>query len=101
MGIPMTAFATLVVGFLIFGVALQHTGGGSFFLNLAFALLGTRRGGPAKVSIFSSGLMGSMSGSVITNVLTTGVLSIPAMKKTGFKSSYAAGVEACASTGGY
>ena len=100
MGIPMTAFATLVVGFLIFGVALQHTGGGSFFLNLAFALLGTRRGGPAKVSIFSSGLMGSMSGSVITNVLTTGVLSIPAMKKTGFKSSYAAGVEACASTGG-
>ena len=99
-GIPMTAFATLVVGFLIFGVALQHTGGGSFFLNLAFALLGTRRGGPAKVSIFSSGLMGSMSGSVITNVLTTGVLSIPAMKKTGFKSSYAAGVEACASTGG-
>ncbi len=100
MGIPMTAFATLVVGFLIFGVALQHTGGGAFFLNLAFALLGTRRGGPAKVSIFSSGLMGSMSGSVITNVLTTGVLSIPAMKKTGFKSSYAAGVEACASTGG-
>ena len=70
------------------------------FLNLAFALLGTRRGGPAKVSIFSSGLMGSMSGSVITNVLTTGVLSIPAMKKTGFKSSYAAGVDACASTGG-
>ena len=52
MGIPMTAFATLVVGFLIFGVALQHTGGGSFFLNLAFALIGTRRGGPAKVSIF-------------------------------------------------
>ena len=100
MGIPMTAFATLVVGFLIFGVALQHTGGGAFFLNLAFALLGTKRGGPAKVSIFSSGLMGSMSGSVITNVLTTGVLSIPAMKKTGFKSSYAAGVEACASTGG-
>ncbi len=100
MGIPMTAFATLVVGFLIFGVALQHTGGGAFFLNLAFALLGTRRGGPAKVSIFSSGLMGSMSGSVITNVLTTGVLSIPAMKKTGFKPSYAAGVEACASTGG-
>ena len=100
MGIPMTAFSNLVVGFLIFGVALQYTGGGSFFLNLAFALLGKKRGGPAKVAIFASGLMGSMSGSVITNVLTTGVMSIPAMKKTGFSPSYAAGVEACASTGG-
>ena len=100
MGIPMNAFVNLVVGFLIFGVALQYTGGGAFFLNLAFALLGKKRGGPAKVAIFASGLMGSMSGSVITNVLTTGVMSIPAMKKTGFSPSYAAGVEACASTGG-
>lgn len=100
LGIPMTAFANLVVGFLVFGVALQHTGGGAFFLNLAFALLGRRRGGPAKVAIFSSGLMGSMSGSVITNVLTTGVMSIPAMKKVGFRPAYAGGVEACASTGG-
>jgi TRAP transporter 4TM/12TM fusion protein len=100
LGIPMTAFANLVVGFLVFGVALQYTGGGAFFLNLAFALLGKRRGGPAKVAIFSSGLMGSMSGSVITNVLTTGVMSIPAMKKVGFRPAYAGGVEACASTGG-
>jgi TRAP transporter 4TM/12TM fusion protein len=100
LGIPMTAFANLVVGFLVFGVALQYTGGGAFFLNLAFALLGRRRGGPAKVAIFASGLMGSMSGSVITNVLTTGVMSIPAMKKVGFRASYAGGVEACASTGG-
>ncbi|MGH1359316.1 MAG: TRAP transporter permease [Burkholderiaceae bacterium] len=100
LGIPMNAFANLVVGFLVFGVALQYTGGGAFFLNLAFALLGRRRGGPAKVAIFASGLMGSMSGSVITNVLTTGVMSIPAMKKVGFRPSYAAGVEACASTGG-
>ena len=100
LGIPMNAFANLVVGFLVFGVALQHTGGGAFFLNLAFALLGKRRGGPAKVAIFASGLMGSMSGSVITNVLTTGVMSIPAMKRVGFRPSYAAGVEACASTGG-
>ena len=84
LGVPFGAFATLVIGFLIFGVALQYTGGGAFFLNLAFALLGTRRGGPAKVAIFSSGLMGSMSGSVITNVLTTGVMSIPAMKQVGF-----------------
>jgi TRAP transporter 4TM/12TM fusion protein len=100
LGVPMNAFATLVIGFLIFGVALQYTGGGAFFLNIAFALLGTRRGGPAKVAIFSSGLMGSMSGSVITNVLTTGVMSIPAMKRVGFSPTYAGGVEACASTGG-
>lgn len=100
LGIPMNAFANLVVGFLIFGVALQYTGGGAFFLNLAFALLGRHRGGPAKVAIFSSGLMGSMSGSVITNVLTTGVMTIPAMKRVGFRPAYAGGVEACASTGG-
>jgi TRAP transporter 4TM/12TM fusion protein len=100
LGIPMRAFANLVVGFLVFGVALQFTGGGAFFLNLAFALLGKFRGGPAKVAIFASGLMGSMSGSVITNVLTTGVMTIPAMKRVGFRPAYAAGVEACASTGG-
>ncbi|MCB1511149.1 MAG: TRAP transporter fused permease subunit [Hyphomicrobiaceae bacterium] len=100
LGIPMNAFANLVVGFLVFGVALQYTGGGTFFLNLAFSLLGKKRGGPAKVAIFASGLMGSMSGSVITNVLTTGVMSIPAMKRVGFRGAYAGGVEACASTGG-
>ncbi|MBA1148343.1 TRAP transporter fused permease subunit [Ectothiorhodospiraceae bacterium WFHF3C12] len=100
MGIPMRAFAGLVIGFLLFGVALQHTGGGKFFINLAFSMLGHVRGGPAKVAIFSSGFMGSMSGSVITNVLTTGVLSIPAMRRVGFSRTYAGGVEACASTGG-
>ncbi|SDU37388.1 TRAP transporter permease [Halopseudomonas salegens] len=100
LGIPSQAFANLVIGFLLFGIALQRTGGGKFFIDLAFALLGKVRGGPAKVSIFSSGLMGSMSGSVVTNVLTTGPLSIPAMRKVGFSRSYAAGVETCASTGG-
>ena len=100
MGIPLQAFANLVIGFLLFGVALQQTGGGKFFINLAFALLGHVRGGPAKVAVFSSGLMGSMSGSVITNVMTTGAMSIPAMRRVGFSKSYAAGVEACASTGG-
>ena len=94
-------FATkLVFGFLIFGVSLQFTGGGPFFINLAFALLGHLRGGPAKVSIFSIGLMGSMSGGPISNVLTTGPLSIPAMRRIGFTKEYASGVEACASTGG-
>ena len=99
-GIPLRAFAQLVLGFLVFGVALQHTGGGRFFLDLAFAALGHSRGGPAKVAIFSSGLMGSVSGSVVTNVMTTGVMTIPTMRKVGFRPSYAAGVEACASTGG-
>jgi len=100
LGIPMRALANLVIGFLIFGVALQYTGGGKFFINLAFALLGHVRGGPAKVAIFASGLMGSMSGSVISNVVTTGVMTIPAMRRTGISAARAAGVEACASTGG-
>lgn len=100
LGLPFRAFANLVLGFLVFGVALQHTGGGQFFISFAYAIFGRVRGGPAKVAIFSSGLMGSMSGSVITNVLTTGQLTIPAMKKSGFSAKVSAGVEACASTGG-
>lgn len=99
-GLPFRAFADLVIGFVVFGVVLQHTGGGQFFLNLAFAILGRQRGGPAKVAIVSSGLMGSMSGSVVTNVLTTGQLTIPAMRKSGMSGAIAGGVEACASTGG-
>lgn len=99
-GIPMRAFGNLVIGFIIFGAALQYTGGGAFFNNLALSLVGNLRGGAAKVAIFASGFMGSLSGSVISNVLTTGAISIPAMKKTGFPARYAAGTEACASTGG-
>ena len=100
LGLPFRAFAQLVIGFLIFGIALQQTGGGRFFINLAFAGFGHVRGGSAKVAIVSSGLMGSMSGSVITNVLTTGQMTIPAMQKNGMEKEYAAGIEACASTGG-
>ncbi len=100
LGLPFRAFANLVIGFLIFGVALQHTGGGRFFIDLAYALFGRVRGGPAKVAIVSSGLMGSMSGSVITNVVTTGQLTIPVMKENGIRAQTAAAVEACASTGG-
>ena len=100
LGLPFRAFANLVLGFLVFGVALKCTGGGQFFIDLAFSLLGRVRGGPAKVAILSSGLMGSMSGSVVTNVLTTGQLTIPAMKRSGFNASAAGGIEACASTGG-
>ncbi|MFD1796764.1 TRAP transporter permease [Paracoccus aurantiacus] len=99
-GIPMKAFGGVVIGFIIFGAVLQHTGGGSFFNDLALGLVGRYRGGAAKVSIFGSGFMGSMSGSVISNVLTTGAVSIPAMKRTGFSANTAAATEACASTGG-
>lgn len=100
MGIPTRAFGELVIGFVMFGAVLQFTGAAQFFNNIAFALFGVVRGGPAKVSIFASGLMGSVSGSVVSNVLTTGVVTIPAMKRTGFSPAYAGGVEACASTGG-
>ena len=100
LGIPTRAFGELVIGFVMFGAVLQYTGAAHFFNNLAFALFGAVRGGPAKVSIFASGLMGSVSGSVVSNVLTTGVVTIPAMKRIGFAPAYAAGAEACASTGG-
>ena len=100
LGIPTRAFGELVIGFVMFGAVLQYTGAAQFFNNIAFALFGVVRGGPAKVAIFASGLMGSVSGSVVSNVLTTGVVTIPAMKRTGFSPAYAGGVEACASTGG-
>ena len=100
LGIPMRVFGTLIIGFIIFGVTLQTTGGGKFFIDLAFALLGGVRGGPAKVAIVASGLFGSLSGSVVTNVLTTGAMTIPAMKRAGYPGRTAAGIEACASTGG-
>lgn len=99
LGIPMRSFVNLLVGFMIFGVAMQHTGAGAFFIDIAFAALGHVRGGPAKVGVMTSALTGSMSGSVITNVLTTGSVTIPAMKRVGFRPSYAAGIEAAASTG--
>jgi TRAP transporter 4TM/12TM fusion protein len=99
LGIPIQAFADTVIGFLVFGVALMMTGAGKFFINIAFALCGTFRGGAAKVCIFASALLGMMSGSIISNVLTAGTMTIPVMKKSGFRASYAAAIEACASTG--
>lgn len=99
-GVPMRVVASLLIGFLIFGTALVVTGGGDFFMAFATALMGRHRGGPAKVAIISSGFFGSLSGSVISNVVTTGQLTIPTMKRTGYPPTYAAGIEACASTGG-
>lgn len=99
-GIPMQVVAQLVIGFVVFGAALTITGGGDFFMKFATALMGRSRGGPAKVSVLSSGILGSLSGSVISNILTTGPITIPTMKKTGYPAHYAGAVEACASTGG-
>lgn len=99
-GIPMTVVGNLLIGFMIFAVTLQHTGAGKFFLDFSMALLGQLRGGAAKVSIVASALMGSISGSVISNVLGTGSVTIPAMKRTGFSARFAGAVEACSSTGG-
>lgn len=100
LGIPMRVFGTLLVGFILFGVALQVIGAGRFFTDLAMALLGTVRGGTAKVAILASGLFGMMSGSAVSNVLATGVVTIPAMKRTGLRPEDAAAVEANASSGG-
>jgi TRAP transporter 4TM/12TM fusion protein len=99
-GVPMRVVAGLLIGFLIFGSALVITGGGEFFMTFATALMGRSRGGPAKVAILSSGFFGSLSGSVISNVVTTGQLTIPTMKRVGYPATYAGAVEACASTGG-
>jgi len=100
LGIPMKVVGSLLIGFMIFGVTLQFTGGGNFFLNLALALWGKSRGGPAKVAVISSALFGTMSGSVISNVVSTGSMTIPTMKRTGYPGYYAGAIEACASTGG-
>ena len=100
LGIPMSVVGKLLVGYMIFGVVLQGTGGGKFFLNISSALLGGTRGGPAKVAVAASALFGSMSGSAISNVVTTGSITIPTMKRIGYPPEYAGAIESCASTGG-
>lgn len=100
LGLPLKVFSQEIIGYIIFGVALQVTGGGKFFMDLALAMVGKTRGGPAKVAVLSSGFFGSISGSAISNVITTGSMTIPAMKRSGFPATVAGGVEACASTGG-
>ncbi len=99
-GIPIRVVCTLLIGYIIFGIVLNNTGGGQFFLDFATSLLGRYRGGAGKVAVLASSLFGSMSGSAISNVITTGSITIPAMKKSGFPPAYAGAIEACASTGG-
>ncbi len=100
MGMALGVSATYVVLFVVFGTFLEKSGAGKFVIDLAFALVGRFRGGPAKVSVIASALFGSINGYPVANVVTTGVITIPLMKKNGYSSHYAGAVESVASTGG-
>lgn len=99
-GLPLGVAATVVFTFILFGAFLESTGAGKSFIDMAYAVAGRQRGGPAKAAVVASGFMGSVSGSAIANVVTTGAFSIPLMKKLGYSPEEAGGVEAAASTGG-
>ncbi len=99
-GLPTQVFCRLLIGYMIFAVALQVTGAATFFINFCLSLLGGVRGGAAKVSILSSAFFATMSGSAIANVVTTGAVTIPTMKRLGYPPYYAGAIEACASKGG-
>jgi TRAP transporter 4TM/12TM fusion protein len=99
-GLPVWVISTIVIQFVIFGVIAQRTGLGEFFIATAQAIAGRQVGGPAKVSVLSSALFGSISGSSIANTVSTGSLTIPNMKRLGYPATFAAAVEAAASAGG-
>ena len=99
-GIPLGVSSTFIFLFILFGAYLESTGLGKFFIDLANAVAGWASGGPAKVAVLSSGLMGTVSGSSVANVVGTGSLTIPMMKKLGYNANFAGAVEAAASTGG-
>jgi len=100
LGLPLKIVATVVVIYNLFGQALFKSGGSTFFTDVSMALMGKYRGGPAKIAIVGSSLFGTISGNVVSNVLTVGVVTIPLMKRVGFRAHMAAAIEACASTGG-
>lgn len=99
-GTPIGTSSTYVILFILFGTFLKNSGAGEFYTNFAYALAGRARGGPAKVAVISSALFGTISGSGIANVVTTGSITIPLQKKAGFNNAYAGAVEAVASSGG-
>ena len=100
LGAPINVCAKYIVLFIIFGAFLERTGISTFFINLANSVAGSASGGPAKVAVLSSALCGMVSGSSVGNTVTTGSITIPMMKKTGYKPEFAGAVEAAASTGG-
>ncbi|MGH7315490.1 MAG: TRAP transporter permease [Candidatus Rokuibacteriota bacterium] len=99
-GIPVGIMSSVLILFIIFAAFLSMTGIGDFFVRLATALAGRMTGGPAKVSVFSSALLGTVSGSGVANVMMDGVFTIPMMKRIGYTATFAAAVEAVASIGG-
>lgn len=99
-GIPLGVSSTFIFLFILFGAYLETTGLGKFFIDIANAIAGWASGGPAKVAVLSSGLMGTVSGSSVANVAGTGCFTIPMMKKLGYDKNFAGAVEAAASTGG-
>jgi TRAP transporter 4TM/12TM fusion protein len=99
-GIPLGVAGSYVILFIIFGSFLEKSGAGQFFMSFANAIAGGQRGGPGKVAVVSSSLFGTISGSAVANVMVDGWLTIPMMKRTGFKPEAAAAIEAVASTGG-
>ncbi len=99
-GVPIQVVASYVFLFVMFGTFLSKAGGGEFFFDLAAMLTGRTRGGPAKVAVLSSGLYGTMSGSPTSDVVATGSITIPVMKRLGYRARFAGAVEVAASTGG-
>jgi TRAP transporter 4TM/12TM fusion protein len=99
-GAPLGISAAYVMIFVLFGAFMERTGTGQLFMDFALSLTGHTAGGPGKVAVVSSSLFGTISGSAVANVMVDGPISIPLMKRTGFKAHFAAGVEAVASTGG-
>jgi TRAP transporter 4TM/12TM fusion protein len=99
-GLPISVTAGMVVAFIFFGQVLYAVGGDKFLTDVATAMMGRYRGGPAKVSVVASGLFGTVSGSAVSNVVVDGPITIPMMKRTGYQPHVASAVEAVASTGG-
>ena len=99
-GIPIGVSVDFIFLFVLFGSLLETAGGGKYFLDLAFAMVGKMRGGPAKAAILGSGMTGMISGSSIANVVTTGTFTIPIMKKTGFSATKAGAIEVSSSVNG-
>jgi TRAP transporter 4TM/12TM fusion protein len=100
LGIPMKVGATIVIMFILMGQLLFAAGGGDFFTDLASASMGRRRGGSAKIAVIASALFGSISGTAVSNVASTGVITIPMMRRSGYGAIQSGAIEAVASTGG-
>ncbi len=99
-GLPLQVGTTIVIMFILMGQLLFKAGGGAFFTDLAMATMGRRRGGAAKISVVASALFGTISGTAVSNVVTTGIITIPLMRESGYRATHAGAIEAIASTGG-